>query len=432
MRTGYDISPGEEMMRWMRDLFPIHRSLSGPGTLETLRYLKGLLPGLTLHKAESGTKAFDWTVPDEWTFREAWIEGPDGTRVVDVADHNLHVLGYSEPVDTVMDLEELDQHLYSLPERPDAIPFVTSYYKRRWGFCLPHSARTALKPGPYRVRIDADLKPGHLTYGELVLPGETEDEVLLSTYVCHPSMANNEVTGPAMAAALGRWLAGRDRRMTYRILFLVETIGSIIYLSRHLETMQARTKAGFVLTCLGDDRTWSFMPSRLGGTLADRVSTHVLDHAVGTYDRYTFLERGSDERQYCSPGVNLPVASIMRSKYATYPEYHTSDDNLDLVSADAMAQSFEVYRRVISAIEANRTYRNLVPCEPKLDARGLYPDLSTAESGLTVRAMMNVIAYADGEHDLLSIAEIIGEDVLVCAEIAEKLVAGGVLEAVED
>ena len=179
------------------------------------------------------------------------------------------------------------------------------------------------------MRIDADLKPGHLTYGELILPGETTDEVLLSTYVCHPSMANNEVTGPAMAMALGRWLASRDRRMTYRILFLVETIGSIIYLSEHLETMQARTKAGFVLTCLGDDRTWSYMPSRLGGTLADRVSTHVLDHAVGDYDRYTFLERGSDERQYCSPGVNLPVASIMRSKYATYPEYHTSDDDLD-------------------------------------------------------------------------------------------------------
>jgi aminopeptidase-like protein len=327
-----------------------------------------------------------------------------------------------------MDLDALQPHLHSLPDQPDAIPYVTSYYSRRWGFCLTGRARQALAPGRYRAVIDATLAAGELNYGELILPGREPAEVLLSTYVCHPSMANNELSGPVVAAALARWLAALpDRRLTYRIVFLPETIGSIVYLSKHLAHLKARVIAGFVLTCMGDERAWSFLPSRLGGTLADRAALHVLERDVGAFDQYSFLDRGSDERQYCSPLVDLPVVSIMRSKYGTYPEYHTSLDNLDLVTQAGLDGSLAVMKRCLETLEANETFIAAQPCEPQLGRRGLYPTLSTRGSGQAVRAMMNLIAYADGQHDLLAIADRIGEHVLDCAPVAARLLEAGVI-----
>lgn len=414
---------GDTMIGWARDLYPIRRSLSGPGVRETLAYLQALMPGLQVHKAATGTKALDWEVPEEWTLRDAYVADEAGNRVIDVNDHGLHILGYSEPVDTVLDLDDLQDHLYSLPDQPDAIPYVTSYYKRRWGFCLSQRQRDALKPGRYRVRIDADLAPGILNYGDLVLPGASSREIVLSTYVCHPMMVNNELSGPVVATALARWLATRDRRFTYRFLFVPETIGAVIYLSRHMDHLKAKTHAGFILTCLGDERAWSFMPSRRGATIADRVARHVLDRYAPDHVAYSFLDRGSDERQYCSPLVDLPVVSIMRSKYAVYPEYHTSLDDFSLVTAKGLEGGLSMMQAAIRALEANHVYRATVPGEPQLGKRGLYPTLSTRESGLRVRTMMNLLAYADGQHDLLEIAEIIGADILHCAEIAETLVA---------
>ena len=411
-----------------RELFPISRSLSGPGVRETLEILRRELPELQVHEIASGSPVFDWEVPDEWVIRDAYIADVTGERVVDFKAHNLHVLGYSEPVDVKLTREELEPHLYSDPEQPDWIPYVTSYYKRRWGFCLSHRQREQLGEGPFRCVVDADLGPGVLNYADLVIPGDTDREVLLSTYVCHPSMGNNELSGPVVTTALARWIKGLpSRRHTYRIVFIPETIGSLIYLSRHLDVMKARTVAGFVVTCVGDDRAFSYVPSRRGDTLADRAAIRSLGQIDPSFIRYSWRDRGSDERQYCAPGVDLPVATIARSKYGEYPEYHTSADDLSLISPAGLQGGFDALRGAIETIESNARLRTTVLGEPQLGKRGLYPTTSMKGSYGDVRLMMDLISYCDGEHSLLDIAEMVGVSVKTLREIARPLIANGLL-----
>ncbi len=428
MTTATPADVGKAMHDLARELFPLCRSITGDGVRRTLAILKREIPGLEIHEVPSGTRVFDWTVPDEWNIRDAYLLGPDGTKVVDFQRSNLHVVGYSVPVDVEISLDELQSHLHSLPAQPDAIPYVTSYYEPRWGFCLADRERRALRPGRYRAVIDSRLAPGALTYGEWILPGETAREVFLSTYVCHPSLANNELSGPVVAAYLARWLLGRPRRRyTYRLVFVPETIGSITYLKKHLTHLKERVFAGYNITCVGDERAYSFLPSRRGDTVSDRVALRVLGEISPGFSRYRFLDRGSDERQYCSPGADLPIASVMRTKYGEYPEYHTSKDDLDLVTPAGLRGGFEALRRCLAAIEEDVRYQAVMPCEPQLGRRGLYPTLGAAGAPASARAILDLLAYADGTRDLDELAAITGRPRADLATLAEALAAQGLL-----
>jgi aminopeptidase-like protein len=326
--------------------------------------------------------------------------------------------------------KKLKEHLYTLPEQPEAIPYITSYYKERWGFCLSQDQYDRLVDGDYYVKIQAKHFDGVINYGELILPGKSQKEVFLSTYICHPSMANNELSGPTVVTFLSKWLSDlSERHYTYRIVFIPETIGSITYLSQNYNEMKQKTISGFNVSCVGDDRAYSYLPSRNGNTLSDDIAKHVLRHIDPDFKSYTWLDRGSDERQYCAPGIDLPIASIMRSKYGQYPEYHTSLDDLDnVVTPSGLDGGYWSIRKSIEAIERNHKYRVTVLGEPQMGKRGLYPTLSTKKSGEQVRLMMDLISLCDGENTLLQIAEILSTPIWELYELIDKLVEHKLLQ----
>jgi aminopeptidase-like protein len=426
-----DLDIGNKMYKWASDLFPINRSITGPGIKETLRYLKALLPELEIHSVKSGTQVFDWTVPNEWSIDSAYLEDESGKRIVDFSRHNLHVVGYSESVDVWLSFDELKPHLYSLSHQPSAIPYVTSYYERRWGFCLTHNQYKTMGPGKYHAVINSSLEPGELNYGELVIPGKTNKEIFLSTYICHPSMANNELSGPVVTTALAQYLINKDELYyTYRIIFIPETIGSIAYLSKNLKHLKDSVVSGFNVTCVGDNRAYSFLPSRKGDTLSDQAARHVLKHIDPKFKNYKYLSRGSDERQYCSPGVDLPIASIMRSKYGEYPEYHTSLDDLSVISPEGLSGGFEAILRAIEVIENNIILQSIIVCEPFFSKYKMRDTLGGGSLSVEATRMSNLSAYADGTKTLLDIAEIIGVPFWELIPIVNKMISHKILKAV--
>ena len=413
------------MHSFAKKLWSFNRSLTGEGVRKSLALIKSeCLSNLNIEAVPSGTKVFDWVVPPEWHVSKAYIITPEGKKICDFSLNNLHLVGYSIPFHGKMRLEELQKYLHSLPEQPNAIPYITSYYQERWGFCLTQEQRDVLVDGEYEVVIDSKLFAGQLNYGEFILPGESDEEIFLSTYICHPSMANNELSGPTVATYLAKWLSElKVRRYTYRFIFIPETIGSITYLSKNYIHLKKKVFAGFNISCVGDERSYSYLPSRNGNTISDKVAKHVLKWIDPDYKCWTWLDRGGDERQYCSPGIDLPIASILRTKYGQYPEYHTSLDNLDnVVTPKGLDGGYWALRKALEIIEKNKIYKVNILCEPQLGKRGLYPTLSTKESGREVKTMMNFLSFCDGEHSILEISEKINVPAWDLYELVEKLI----------
>ena len=413
---------GNVMYNLAERLYPICRSITGNGFRQSLAIIREILPEIQVTEIPSGTQVFDWTVPKEWNIHGGWIKKNSGEIVVDFKDSNLHVMGYSLPVHTTVSRDELLEHVYTIPDQPEWIPYVTSYYKERWGFCMSDKQKQTLTDDEYEVMIDSTLEDGSLTYGELVLPGESQEEILISTYLCHPSMANDELSGPCVQTELVKYIKSQPKhRYTYRFLWVPETIGSITYLSNNWEMLQKHVKAGFVLSCVGDNRTYSIVYSKYADTLADRVLENILRFHYPDFKRYSFLERGSDERQYGSAGIDLPVCGFCRSKYQNFPEYHTSADNMSLISPEGLAGAYEVMVKVVNALENNGYYQMVCKCEPQLGKRGLYPTISRKGSNYSVRTMQHFIAYADGRNDLIGISNILGTHVDELIPIKNKL-----------
>ncbi|QNP68148.1 DUF4910 domain-containing protein [Streptomyces roseirectus] len=421
--------PGDDMYALVERLYPLCRSITGDGVRATLEIVGELLP-LTVHEVPTGTQVLDWTIPQEWNIRDAYVADADGRRVVDFAASSLHVLGYSVPVHRTMPLAELRAHLHTLPEHPSWVPYRTSYYQPAWGFCLAQETLDALPDGDYEVRIDSTLADGHLTYAEHVIPGQVADEVIVSCHVCHPSLANDNLAGIAVATYLARALAEGNPYYTYRFVFAPGTIGAITWLARNADHVD-KVRHGLVLACAGDAGQLTYKRSRRGDAEIDQVLRHVLA-ASGRPHRVTeFTPYGYDERQYCSPGFDLGVGSLSRTPYAGYPEYHTSADDLGFVSPAAMADTLAVCREAFAVLDRNRRYVNLSPYgEPQLGRRGLYDALGgRSDAKQAQMAMLWVLSLADGEHGLLDVAERSGLAFDTVAAAADALCGAGLIKA---
>ena len=403
-----EIHFSKQIYNLAKKLWPINRSITGDGVRETLSIIQKEVPELKIFEIPSGTNVFDWTIPKEWRVRDAYIVTPSGKKICQFKKNNLHLIGYSSPINLKLSLSQLQDHLYSLPDQPSAIPYITSYYEKRWGFCIAHEERKNLQEGEYKVYIDSELFDGSLTYGEILIKGQSPKEIFISTYICHPSMANNELSGPCVTTFLAKKLKDfKKLKYSYRLIFIPETIGSITYLSKNIEYLKQNVVAGFNVSCVGDDRDYSYLPSRKGDTLSDQIAKHVLKHISPTFKSYKWADRGSDERQYCAPNVDLPIASIMRTKYGMYDEYHTSlDDLINVVTAKGLEGGFNALWKAIEALERNSYPKVKILCEPQLGKRDLYPALLTEHTNSKVMQMLNLITWSDGAHSLIDIAEL--------------------------
>ncbi|HEY2711150.1 MAG TPA: DUF4910 domain-containing protein [Chthoniobacterales bacterium] len=414
-------SAGEEMHALVARLYPIYRSITGAGLRQTLRIIQEQLP-IDIREVPSGTKVFDWTVPKEWNIRDAWVKNAQGERIIDFQSHGLHVVSYSVPIHLRLGFAELRDHLFTVPDHPDWIPYRTSYYKENWGFCLSENQlRQFREDEKYETYIDSSLEDGHLTYGELHLEGEEDGEILISCHTCHPSLANDNLSGVAVAVHLARRLIGVPRRYSYRFLFVPGTIGAITWLARN-ENVTSRIRHGLVLTCLGDSSHLTYKRSRRGDAEVDRAFAHILKQSDEPHGLIDFFPYGYDERQYCSPGFDLPVGCVMRGRHGQFPEYHTSADNLKFVQPEALQDSFEKIGAVLQLLEENRTYINQNPkCEPQLGRRGLL-------GGPDDLSLLWVLNLSDGRHSLLDIAERANLPFAMIKDAAAKLAGSDLLK----
>ncbi len=419
---------GQNMYDLIAELYPLCRSITGEGVRETLRLLQKRIP-LEIFEVPSGTPVFDWTVPLEWNVSDAFIKNREGVRIVDFKSNTLHLMSYSTPLQKRLTLEELKPHLFTLPDHPEWIPYRTSYYQQNWGFCLSHNDLAGLADEEYDVTIDTTLKPGSLTYGESYLPGETSEEILVSSHTCHPSLCNDNLSGIAVAVMLAQAMAKHKRRYSYRFLFIPGTIGSITWLAQN-EQIVSRIKHGLVLTGVGDAGAITYKRSRQGQAEIDRAVAHVLKHSEDEHTIIDFFPYGYDERQYCSPAFNLPVGCFMRTPHGTYPEYHSSADNLNFVKADALSRSYARCVEVFDLLERNRTYMNQSPkCEPQLGRRGLYRSIAgQQDKQLQELSLLWVLNLSDGHHNLLDISERAGVPFHNLQSAAEALVKAGLLK----
>lgn len=427
-----DHAERKEMEALIKELFPICRSITGNGVRETLAILQRYIP-LQRVEVPSGTEAFDWTVPREWNIRQAYIARLNGMRVTDFATSNLRVVQYSRPIDATMPLTDLRPHLHTIPDMPDWIPYRTSYYAENWGFCLTHHEMLALRDEWYRVVIDADLQPGNLSYGELVIPGQTDDTVLFSTHICHPSLANDNVSGIAVQTMLARYVQRLSPRRTYRFLFIPGTIGSLVWLARN-ELQVGAIRYGLVLSCLGDAGRMTYKQSRNGNAEIDRIVAHALRNDAVNHEVRPFVPYGYDERQYCSPGFDLPIGCLTRTPNGEYPQYHTSADDLSLLCPTSLAHSLAVLQSIVSTIEGNAVYRSLNPKgEPQLGRRGLYPSTGGHQAAMTEQlALLWTLNLADGAHSLLDVAERAKLPFCAIRAAADSLIRANLLIAAED
>jgi aminopeptidase-like protein len=419
---------GEDIYRFISELYPICRSITGEGARETLRLIGKRIP-LEIYEVPSGTPVFDWVVPKEWNIKDAYIKSPQGEKVVDFRNSNLHVINYSVPVHRKISLDELKKHLFAMPEHPDWIPYRTAYYKEDWGFCLTHNQLLALNEGEYEVCIDATLEPGSLSYGECYLTGQTTDEVLITTHICHPSLCNDNLSGIAVTTLLASLLSGFELRYSYRFLFIPATIGSITWLCRN-ESKLPNIKHGLVVTLLGDPGQSTYKKSRCGIAAIDRAAAHVLKHSGAAYSVVDFHPYGYDERQFCSPGFNLPVGCLMRTPNGCFPEYHSSADDLSFVQPEYLADSFSKCVSILYILENNRSYLNKNPkCEPQLGKRGLYRVIGGAgDGGVDTVSLLWVLNLSDGKHSLLDIAEKSNLDFRIVKNSADVLLGADLLE----
>lgn len=431
---------GEEAYELARKIYPVYRSITGDGVRETFDIINEYLgegTHLVQHEIPTGTKVFDWEVPKEWKIREAYIENDKGEKILDLKKNCLHIVGYSMSVDKWVDYNELLQYIYTQPDQPEAIPYVTSYYQKIFGFCMSENERKCLKPGKYHIYIDSEFYDGSLTYGEVLLNGGVKKEVLISTYSCHPSMGNDNCSGLALSAQLIKYLKSlSNRHYTYRFVFLPETIGAIAFLydKNNLRNLQSNCIGGYTFSCVGDEGDYSMIQTKCGNSLSDRALRNILKFADIPRDaikEYSYLERGSDERQYNSPGVELGITGFCRTKYWEFPEYHTSLDTIDFINSKGLQGSFNIMKQVLDAIEHNYFYKTSVPCEPQLGKRGLYPAVSQKGTYAGIEAMLNFLGYADGHTDLIEISNRIHQPIRQLVKIIDRLKAEGLIESRE-